>query len=167
MEFQCGDQVVYGIHGVCRIVARDERIVDHKHVEYYVLQPCAGADATYYVPVHNEAAVSKMRKMLTAAQLDALLSSQQMHSDCWIDEENLRKERYRKLIARADCAELIRMIRSLHLHRQRQLAAGKKFHLCDENFLKDAQRLITSEVSQILDIPPAEVESYIRCRVED
>lgn len=166
MEFQCGDRVVYGIHGVCRIVGRDERIVDHKRVEYYVLQPCASEDARYYVPVHNEAAVSKMRKMLTSAQLDALLASQELHSDCWIDEENLRKERYRKLIARADCAELIGMIRSLHLHRQRQLAAGKKFHLCDENFLKDAQRLIASEVSQILSIPPAEVEDYIRSRVE-
>lgn len=166
MEFQCGDRVVYGIHGVCRIVAIDERIVDRKHVEYYVLQPCQSADATYYVPVHNAAAVSKMRKMLTAAQLDALLASDELHGDHWIDEENLRKERYRKLIARADCAELIGMIRSLHLHRQQQLAAGKKFHLCDENFLKDAQRLIAAEVSQILDIPPADVEGYIRSRVE-
>lgn len=162
MGFQRGDQVVYGIHGVCRIVDIEKKTVERKHVEYYVLQPCAQTDATYYVPVHNEAAVAKMRKMLTAAELNALLSSDEIQTDCWIPEENLRKERYRKLIARADCAELIGMIRQLHLHRQRQLEAGKKFHICDENFLKDAQRLIASEVSQILGIQPADVEGYIR-----
>lgn len=162
MGFQQGDQVVYGIHGVCRIVDIERKMVERKSVEYYVLQPCAQTDATYYVPVHNEAAVAKMRKMLTAAELNALLTSDEIQTDCWIAEENLRKERYRKLIARADCAELISMIRQLHLHRQRQLAAGKKFHICDENFLKDAQRLIASEVSQILGIQPTEVEGYIR-----
>lgn len=166
MAFQCGDQVVYGIHGVCRIVDIEKKSVDRKTVEYYVLQPCVQVDATYYVPVHNEAAVAKMRKMLTAEELNALLDSGEIQADCWIQEENLRKDRYRKLIARADCAELIGMIRSLHLQKQKQLAAGKKFHLCDENFLKDAQRLITNEVSQILGIAPDQVEGYIRSRVE-
>lgn len=166
MAFQCGDQVVYGIHGVCRIVDIEQKAVDRKIVEYYVLQPCTQVDATYYVPVHNKAAVAKMRKMLTAKELNELLDSNEILEDCWIPEENLRKERYRKLIARADCAELIGMIRSLHLHKQRQLAAGKKFHLCDENFLKDAQRLIASEVSQILGIRPDQVEDHIRSRLE-
>lgn len=166
MAFQCGDHVVYGIHGVCRIVDIEKKIVDRKTVEYYVLQPSTQTDATYYVPVHNEAAVAKMRKMLTAAELNALLDSDEIHADCWITEENLRKDRYRKLITGADCAELIGMIRSLHLHKQKQLEAGKKFHICDENFLKDAQRLIASEVSQILGIEPDQVEQYIRNRLE-
>lgn len=166
MGFRQGDQVVYGIHGVCRVVDIEKKTVDRKQVEYYVLQPSTHAEATYYVPVHNEAAVAKMRKMLTAAELNALLESEEILADCWISDENQRKDRYRKLIARADCAELIGMIRSLHLHKQRQLEAGKKFHLCDDNFLKDAQRLITAEVSQILNIQPGEVEGYIRSRLE-
>ncbi len=166
MPFQCEDLVVYGIHGVCRIVAIETKTVDRKTVEYYVLQPCSQTEAIYYVPVHNQAAVAKMRKMLTAAELNALLDSDEIQADCWIAEENLRKERYRKLIARADCAELIGMIRSLHLHKQRQLEAGKKFHICDDNFLKDAQRLISAEVSQILQIEPNQVEAYIRSRLE-
>lgn len=166
MDFQCNDQVVYGIHGVCQIVEIQKKMVDHKAVEYYVLRPCNQSEATYYVPVHNQAAVAKMRKMLTIEQLNGLLRSDAVQQDQWIPEENLRKDRYRKLIARADCAELIAMIRSLHQHRQQQLAAGKKFHLCDENFLKDAQRLISGEVSQILGIAPGEVEEYIRSRLE-
>lgn len=166
MGFRCGEQVVYGIHGVCRITDIEKKMVDRKPVEYYVLRPVAQADATCYVPVHNEAAVAKMRKMLTAEELNALLDSDEIQADCWIQEENLRKDCYRKLIARADCAELIGMIRSLHLHKQKLLAAGKKFHQCDENFLKDARRLITNEVSQILEIAPEQVGDYIRSRLE-
>lgn len=167
MTYQSGDQVVYGVHGVCRIIGTECKTVAHKPVEYYVLQPCAQTSATYYIPMHNEAAVAKMRKVLTAEQLHALLESDEMQVDCWVEEENQRKECYRKLIARADCAELIRMIRAIHLHRQTRLEAGRKLHLCDENFLKDAQRLIAGEVSRILDIAPEEVEPYIREKLEN
>jgi CarD family transcriptional regulator len=62
MNFQLGDGVVYGIHGVCRIVDVESRRVDRKTVEYYVLSPCAQPDARFYVPVHNQAALAKMRK---------------------------------------------------------------------------------------------------------
>lgn len=166
MEFRCGDQVIYGIHGVCQICDIEKKRVDHKQVEYYVLRPCSQTDATYYVPMHNAAAVSKMRKMLTVEQLENLLSSDEVLADCWIPEENLRKEQYRKLITRADCAELIGMIRCLRWHKKKQIEAGKKFHICDENFLKDAQRLIAGEVSQILGIEPHQVEEYLSTKLD-
>lgn len=166
MNFQCGDRVVYGIHGVCTITDVECRKVDRKTVEYFVLAPCGQGDARYFVPVHNEAAVAKMRKLLTQQELDALLESDEVRQDYWIPEENLRKERYRYLVAHGACTELIGMIRCLYLQRQRQLKAGRKFHICDENFLKDAKRLITAEVAQILCIPPQEAETYLRTRLE-
>lgn len=49
-----------------------------------------------------------------------------------------------------------------YIHKQEQLAAGKKFHQCDENFMKDAERVIRSEVSCILGIPQDQVGEYIR-----
>jgi len=163
---QCGDLVVYGIHGVCRIVNVESCAVNRKNVEYFVLQPNGQPDAKFYVPTSNPAAVAKLRKLLTKAELDALLNSKEVRADGWIPDESVRKEKYRELISRADCAELIRMIRALYAHKQEQLAAGKKFHQCDENFLKDAQRLICAEVSQILGIPQEQVGEYIRSRVE-
>lgn len=53
MNFQRGDRVVYGVHGVCRITDIEIRKVDHKTVEYYVLAPCGQTGSCYYVPVHN------------------------------------------------------------------------------------------------------------------
>ena len=99
--------------------------------------------------------------MLTRAELDELLVSVQTQQDSWIADENLRKQYYRELINSGDRVALIGIIRALHGHRESQLAAGRKFHLCDENFLRDAQKLLNSEFSLVLGIPQAEVAAYI------
>lgn len=165
MLVQCGDMVVYGIHGVCRVTATECRRVDRKEVEYYVLVPRDQPEAKFYVPMHNPMAVAKMRKVLTREELVALLESPEVREDNWIANEAQRKEKYRELISRADCAELICMLRALHIHRQSQLAAGKKFHQCDENLMKDAERVIRSEVSTVMDIPPQDVGAFILSKI--
>ena len=166
MVVQCGDRVVYGIHGVCQVVDIENRTIDRKPVEYYVLTPVGQQDAKFYVPTHNPAAVAKMRKVLTKAEINQMLESEEVKADSWIPNEAIRKETYRQIISRADCVELIRMIRALYIHKQEQLAAGKKFHQCDEAFMRDAERLIRSELAEVLEIPQEQVADYIRSKVE-
>ena len=158
---QVGSQVVYGIHGVCSIVDVEIRRVDRKKVEYFVLEPREQPGTRYYVPTQNQVALSKLRPMLTRDELEALLVSEQTHRESWIADENQRKQHYRELINSGDRAALIGMICMLHEHKESQLAAGRKFHLCDENFLRDAQKLLNSEFSLVLGIPQAEVAAYI------
>jgi RNA polymerase-interacting CarD/CdnL/TRCF family regulator len=57
------------------------------------------------------------------------------------------------------------MVRSLHHHKEQQREAGKKFHLGDENFLRDAERLLNSEFSMILGIDAKEVGTYIQSKL--
>ena len=166
MNFQKGDRVVYGIHGVCTIMNVETRKVDHKTVEYYVLAPCTQADSCYYVPVHNQAAVAKMRVLMTKEMLDTWLESDEVLQDMWIPEENLRKERYRHLISGGNSGELMAMVRSLYLQKQRLQQAGKKFHICDENFLRDARRMICAEAAEILSVSIPEAEEYLRAHLE-
>ena len=158
---QVGMQVVYGIHGVCTITGTETKTVDRKKVEYFVLTPNEQPAARFYVPTQNQVALSKLRPLLTPEELEALLSSESTHRDCWVTDENQRKQKYRELINSGDRATLISMIRSLYKHKENQLAAGRKFHLCDENFLRDAQKLLTSEFSLVLGIPQSEVGAYI------
>ena len=158
---QIGSQVLYGIHGVCTIIEVEARRVDRKNVEYFVLEPRDQPGARFYIPTQNQAALSKLRPVLTKEELDALLASEDTHQDCWIPAENLRKLKYRELINGGDRAALISMIRCLDNHRQIQLAAGRKFHLCDENFLRDAQKVLRSEFSLVLGITHAEVSAYL------
>ena len=162
---QLGDRVVYGGHGVCALVDMELRTIDRKKVEYYVLEPVDQPGAKFYVPAHNQVALSKLKPLLSPAELEALLVSSASREDLWIADENRRKQQYRELINSGDRAALICMIRSLRKHKVSQLEAGRKFHLCDENFLKDAQKLICSEVSHVLGIPATEVVSYLNGRL--
>ena len=162
---QVGSQVVYGIHGVCNIIDVEVRTIDRKKVEYFVLAPNEQPNARFYVPMHNEAALSKLKRLLNKEELELLLASEEAHRNYWIDDENRRKQKYRELINSADRAALISMIRSLHLHRENQLAAGRKFHLCDENFLRDARKVLSSEFSIVLGIQSSEVDRYIEERL--
>lgn len=160
--YQVGDRFVYGIHGICAITALEERTVDKDKVLYYVLEPKDNGGTQFYVPVHNQAAVSKLRKLLTRQELDDLLASQSAREDVWISDENQRKQAYRDLIKSGDRARLVGMLGCLYRHKQSCVDAGRKFHICDENFLRDAEKLIRSEFAEVLAIPAEQVGSYIR-----
>ncbi|MBO5954124.1 MAG: hypothetical protein J6Q53_08450 [Oscillospiraceae bacterium] len=159
--YQCGEQVLYGIHGVCRIVALEKRLVDRKQVEYYVLEPVDQAGARFYVPTHNQAAVAKLRRVLSLQELTQLLQSEAVQQNAWIEDEGKRRLYYRDLICSGNRAALISMVHSLHRHKEAQAAAGKKFHQCDENFLRDAEKLLDSEFSLVLKIPQEQVAEYV------
>ena len=162
---QQGSRVVYGMHGVCTIVGLEKRKVNGNIVEYYVLEPAKQSGDRYYVPTQNAAAVAKMKPILTKEQLDTLLSSPQVADNAWIADENQRKQKYRELITSGDRAALISMVKALHIHKESQLAQGRRLHLCDENFLRDAEGLLGGEFSLVLGIAPNEVGSYIQNRI--
>lgn len=159
--FQLGDLVVYGMHGVCRILSREVQRVGRNSVEYYVLEPVNHTADRYYVPTQNAVAVSKMKPLLNKEQLNKLLSSPEATLDAWIEDENQRKQKYRELITSGDRAALLSMVRALHIHKERLWAQERRLHMCDENFLRDAENLLGSEFSLVLGIKPNEVGDYI------
>lgn len=164
--YQVGDQVVYGIHGVCRIVDQEKRVVDKKMVTYLVLEPVGQEGSRYLVPTHNAAAMGKLRAMLSPEELEALMQSEEVRADGWIREENLRKNTYRELITSGDRAGLLRMVYSLYQHKKAQTAAGKKVHLADENFLRDAEKLLASEISVVMNTPQDQARTYLRTQLK-
>ena len=159
--YQIGDRVVYSSHGVCQIVDMEEQLVSRKKIRYYVLQPLNQSGSRFYVPAENPAALAKLRPVLDREELEQLLGSNAIQQDCWIDDENQRKQRYRELIISSERLELLKMIHTLHLHKKQQMEMGRKMHLCDENFLRDAEKLLNAEFALVLGIQPSEVESYI------
>ena len=160
--FQIGDRVVYGSHGVCQILAVEQRMVDRKRINYFALEPLNQTGARFYVPSENPAALAKLRHLISREELELLLASPEIRENCWIADENQRKQRYRDLISSGDRCALIAMVRTLHVQKDLQTAAGRKFHLCDENFLRDAEKLLSSEFSLVLGIQPGEVGAYIQ-----
>lgn len=165
--YQAGDKVIYGMHGVCTVVDLEKRMVDRKLVEYMVLEPEGQSGARYLVPTHNEAAMKKVHGILSKEDMECLLSSEEVHSGSWIEDEGKRKQYYRELINSGDRQHLLQMVCSLYKYRAAQFAAGKKFHMCDENFLRDAEKLLCGELAITLDMTPNDAKQYLRMKLKE
>lgn len=164
--YQRGELVVYGMHGVCKILDLEIKMMNRKKTEYYVLSPVANEQARFYVPTQNQAAVSKLRPILTRDAVIELLKSIDLEKCSWVEDDNKRKVLYKEIINRGDREELISLIRLLHVHRSEQFSQGRKFHLSDDTFLRDAEKLISSEISMVMGIPHGEVRQFIHERVK-
>ena len=165
--YQVGQKVIYGIHGVCCITAVEVKCSGKEKKEFYCLEPVEQPGAVFYVPTANPAAVAKLRPILTVTEFEELITTQKERKVIWIEDENQRKQRYRELISQNDRGELISMVSALYRHKRQQEECGRKFHICDENFLRDATRLISSEFSLVLGISPSEVADYMKKMLED
>lgn len=164
--YQIGDRVVYGIHGVCRVEALEERIVDRKRVTYLALEPVSKDGSRFLIPTHNEAAMGKIRPMLTVEQWNALLQPDRIQDSEWIFDDNRRKQAYRELISGGDREAILKMICAIYRHKEAQIVAGRKVHQCDDSFLRDAERLPAGELAVIMetDIPAA--IQYLRSKIK-
>ena len=59
------------------------------------------------------------------------------------------------------------MVRTLYRHKKAQTTAGKKVHLCDDNFLRDAEKLLASEVSVVLEMDADQAKQYLRAKLRE
>ena len=136
--------------------------MNRKRTQYLVLDPLAQTESRFYLPVENPTAMAKLKTVLAKDELTALLASEEVRQDAWIQEENQRKQHYRELIGSGDRVSLMQMVSTLYRYRASQNAAGRKFHQSDENFLRDAEKLLASEISLVLELPAEDARNYLR-----
>jgi CarD family transcriptional regulator len=107
-----------------------------------------------------------MRKVLTIQEVNALIDSMPGKSPLWIENENERKEAYRGILASGDQAAIISMVQALFMHKKEREAEGKRLHMSDEHFLKDAEQILYNEWQYVLNVDKAGLMDYIFGRVE-
>ena len=164
--FNVDDIVTYGINGVCKIVTIEEKNLMGTKKNYLVLKPLNDDKSTFYVPVDNENLLSKMRKLLSEDEINQLIDSMPNEKILWINNERERKERYRQIIADGNHSELIRMIKAIHLEKKDREEKGKKLHISDERFLKEAEKILYDEFQYVLNLSEKDVMSYIFTRID-
>lgn len=165
--FQISDVIIYGTQGVFRITEIEEKTIGGVKKSYYVLKPVHDNGATIYAPTNNEAVLKKMRKLLSAEEINTLIDSMPKEETCWIPNESERREYFKQVIARGDHLELIKMIKAIYLHKNGRQASGKRLHATDERFFKDAEQLLYNEFQYVLQLEnKADLLTYILSRVE-
>lgn len=164
--FKIKDVVVYGSQGVCEIVGIQEQKADGASKAYFVLKPKNDQGATFYVPTWNEKAWSKMRRVMTKEDVDALIDAMPGKAPIWITNENERKEAYKKILASGDQAAIIAMVQALFAHKKERETQGKRLHMSDEYFMKEAEQILYNEWQYVLNVDKVGLMDYIFSRIE-
>ena len=164
--FQINDTVLYGAEGVFKIAEVTEMDFKNGKMDYFVLKSLHNEKATIFVPTKNEALMAKMRKVLSADEIYEMIKAMPEESPIWIDDENTRMKEYKEILLRGDHREIVKLIKALYLHRQKQKEIGKNLHKIDERFLKDAEKLLYDEFAYVLNIQPEQVLPFIHEQIQ-
>jgi len=159
-----GDKIVYGAQGVMEIVDITDQTVGDITRKYYVLKEYASPSSSLtYVPLDNEALVSQLQPLLTKDEItNAVRTAKNSPPLEWVEENRARSEMYKRILATADRAKMLSMIRSVYETGIRREEEGKKNYIADENIMKKAQKMINAEFSLVLGISEEEVAEFIK-----
>lgn len=164
--FEKGEYVVSGNKGVCRvddITTLDICGVDRKR-EYYILKPVYVSGSTVYVPV--DTADGTLRKVLSREEADRLIQGIPQIPLITSTNDKLLEQEYRGCMKTNDCAEWIRIIKTIYLRKQKRLEAGRKVTAVDAKYFRLAEDNLYGELAVSLQMPRGEVESYITREME-
>ncbi len=162
-----GEKVLYGAVGACTVTDMcTKKFGDAGEREYYVLVPVYDSRTTLYVPVDNEALKAKMRKLLSAEEIEELITSMPAAESSWISDEKARQEHFKNTLRSGDRRALIGMTKSLYTHRKKVLSMGRKPHMADERMFKEAEKMLCDEFAVVLGMEPGEVMPYIMGKLD-
>lgn len=157
--------MVYGMQGVCCIDDIAHLEIASQQGLYYVLTPVFVRTSSIYVPVENEQLVLRMHPVMQQDEAQNLVDCVPALDTIWIPDPLERKETYKRILLAGNRKELTSLIKTLYLHRLQQRAKGKKLHLADERCLKDAQRILFTEMAQVLQISIEEVGELLTKKI--
>ena len=74
-------------------------------------------------------------------------------------------QRYQSAMGARSCRELLELVMSIYVKQRQMQAQKRRLGQVDERYMKQAERLLYSELSAALGIPAEEVQPYIASRV--
>lgn len=160
--YKIGDLFVYGTSGACKIIEIKEEKFSSETKTYYILAPINDLKSTIFVPVDNEKLVGKMKKILNEDELMTLIKSIPDMEDVWIENINLRREEYKKIISSNERMKILSLLKTLYERKESLSAIGKNLSVYDERFLHQAQNIIHSEIAAVFNMNTNDVEPMIK-----
>lgn len=159
--FAIGEYVVCGNKGVCvveQITKLDISGVD-KERDYYILKPLYLAGSTVYVPVDSTG--TAIRRVLKREEAQKLIENMPGILPLDITNEKLSEQTYRECMKTNDCEELVRVIKTIYVRKEKRLLAGRKVTAVDTKYYHMAEESLYGELAVALGLKKDEVEEYI------
>ena len=164
--FRIGEKLVCGNKGVCvveNITTLNISGVD-KERQYYILKPLYMAGSTVYVPVDSPK--ESMRSVLTREEAEELISRIPEISLLTITNDKLSEQIYKECLKANRCEELVRIIKTIYLRKQKRIEAGRKITAVDAKYFHIAEENLYGELAVALDMERGEVEGYITTAID-
>lgn len=160
--FQPGDLVIYGSTGVCRVEAVEQPGLSGGDGEkmYYRLKPLH-QDGLIYTPA--EGGKVAMRAVISRAEAEALVELiPTIHAQPWQGGTlQALAQRYQAVVRTHDCRELLELILSIYAKRRQAESQKRRLGMVDEQYRKQAERLLHGELAVALDIPFEDMEAHL------
>ncbi len=165
MSYDINDTVLYGTNGVCIIAEITKRKIGNELVEYYILKPIYNEGSTIFVPTANETLTSRMKSIISREELCSAIETASLECLVWIDNEPERKQKYREILEIGSVYDILQLMRTLYLRRDKVSELGKKLYVSDERLLKDTEKIIFDEVAFVLDMERSKVGDFLKERL--
>jgi RNA polymerase-interacting CarD/CdnL/TRCF family regulator len=161
--YNIGDNIIYGMGGIMTVVDIRRESFTGEEKDYYILCDYGNCGSSVtYVPMDNLKLIESMHRLLTRDEATESISKAKELPDVeWIPDSRARTEAYREIMRRADRAEILAMIRTIHHTGLSRAAIGKKNFLADENVMLKAESILLVEFSIVLGISESEVRKII------
>jgi CarD family transcriptional regulator len=164
VKLEVGDRVVYGNHGVGRVVGREKQVVLGRRQEVVVVE----LDDELRVTLPVERAQSQLRPLVSQASLkrvrEALRDDVELSTANWLSR---RSETLKKLTAGSPVA-LAEIVSEGAQRERARLAQGTRPQLSvgERELFGKARSLLSGEIALALDIEPAAAEGWIDRHLE-
>ncbi len=137
--------------------------IDEKIRPYYVLKPVYHTASTVYVSAISDRRKTEIRHILSADEIFSVVKKMSGKDFTWIKDNRKRKEIYGQILADGNRSELLKMIKTLHWHKQelKNISKDRKLQNSDEDFLKYAEKTLCEEFAYVLNIKREEVIPFI------
>ena len=156
-----GSYVIYGANGICIIKDKRKEKMSGTKNEYFILEPVDNPYSKIFVPTSNNSLLNKMKTLLNAEEILALINDIGNDGMSWIADNKTRAELFSSIIETGDRKELLKLIKCIYLKRKELSDEHKKLWAADEATLKTAEKMINAEFGLVLGINADDVPAFI------
>jgi len=159
---QAGSFISYCGHGICRIEGMQKKNFGSGEQDYWVIAPISERGSTIYLAAENPKTRTKIRPVLTKAEIDSVLSGIRSEKMAWIEDRKARVAQFQQILSQSDPKSLLLM--AVCLQRRRE---EKGLPSSELDILHRAQNIIDQEFSFALELPRQEIRQYIHERMQE
>ena len=155
-KYKIGDFVLYGLNGTCRIEAIGPLDFGGPDKIYYSMKPVSDARSTIYLPLTKEEEI--LRKVMSKDEAKKVVENIKTSKPATYTPV---RENCDQILRSGDNVAVSSMIKLLRNMRKENRKIHKGLNIQEEKILKDAERVLFSEISTALGIPYAETVTSI------